>query len=194
VTRTTCFGSLSLPYTKLENHVLQRLFDHLHLFEYLDIPDLPHQLIPKLLAAPIRSVGLSIFFDREVELINLENAEIVPKAIRIEIGSEDDRYPKRFMLSFLNRVAQLGHLEELESSVMDKGNECITTRCGKALARAVRNNKNLKKFSFMVHEHQWGSRWKDLFHAVERHEGLQKFEILGYPDHADPNSNSWNGC
>ena len=48
--RATSFGSLSLEYMEVKEHLQRRLFNHLNLFEHLQVSTLPHGLLLKLLA------------------------------------------------------------------------------------------------------------------------------------------------
>ena len=183
--RTDPFGSLSLIGSVLETNDLRRLFNHFHLFEHLRADDMPGDLVLQLLAAPVKSIGFRV--DTETGRMDVGTATIVPKEIAVHTSSVSD-FPTKFMRSFLDRIAQLGHLEQLKISAWDDTQ--IPLDVGKALIHAVGANKKLTTFKLYDLRRVWDSCLQDLFAAFERHEGFCALRLQYYPKSLDPHF-SW---
>lgn len=185
--RTTLFGSLKLDRhtVKRDDRMLRQLFDHLHLFEHLDLPCVPSDLLLKLLAAPLKSICFTV--DTEDEEIDLGEADIVPKDIVVSSIMTNTTFQTRFMLSFFNRLAQLGHLERLavNASIFYRGPP-TNTDVGNALIRAVRGSKKLKRLEFHENPRVWDNCLKDLFRVLESHDTPCTVHLHDYPGALDP--------
>ncbi len=178
--RTTPFGSLSSEQS-LATSLFKTIFHQLNLFEHFRVNRLPNDLILQLLSAPVKSAGFTV--GEENKDLDLMAADIVPKDIRIQTLYE--AFPTTFMLSFLRRVAQLGHLESLELSLYE--HDLIPVEVGMALLGLIGASKNLKSLKLPVTGNVLDDQFiKDLFDVIENHEGLTVFSISTYPTKLDP--------
>ena len=173
--RTAPFGSLTLDDATLPEFNLPQLLNHLSLIDNLDFPCFPSDTILKALAAPIQSICFGV--DAQAEKMDFGTADIVPKAIVIYI-TPTDVFPTNFMLSFLQRVAELGHLESLTVEFISsyyRGGAPLAV--GDALIRAVQANKNLETLEFYNKNNKpvWDNCLRDLLRVFERTRGNARF-------------------
>ncbi len=179
--RTTPFGSLTSEKS-LATSLLKTIFHQLNLFEHFLINRLPNDLILQLLSAPVKSVGFTV--GEENKDLDLMAADILPKDIRIQTIYEA-AFPTTFMLSFLRRVAQLGHLESLELSLRE--DDPIPVEAGMALLGLLGASKNLKSLRLPVSVNALDDQFiKDLFDVIENHGRLTVFSTSVYPTKLDP--------
>ena len=141
--RTSIFGSLSLEENMFKEHTLKekdvrRIFHQLHLFERLHVDKLPNDLLLQLFSAPLKRITFQ--YAPENNDIDLSTADIVPNDIHVNL--QTDKFPTQFTLSFLHRVAQLGHLERLK--IHRFGYDTFPVHVGRAFVDAVVANKNLR--------------------------------------------------
>ena len=130
--RNTPFGSLETAGTDHDVNDIRRLFDHLDLFEYLSIYRMPSEFMLRLQSGPMKRI--SFCADEGTEGIDLTATEISLKDISIYMASHVE-FPSRLMLSFLHRVAQIGHLEKLTLTIFS--GRPVPTDVGRALIDAV---------------------------------------------------------
>ena len=135
----------------------------------------------KLLAAPMKSIGFVVGADSAG--VDLTGADIVPKDIQIDVGAPIG-FPTTFILSFLQRVAHLGHLEQLKLYFLD--DHLIPCDVGKALLHAVAASEKLRYLELDSGAYAFDGFRKDLFAVLENHQGLRNFGISRYPVDLDP--------
>jgi hypothetical protein len=176
--RKTLFGSLKILGTS--ETALTMLFHQINLFENLHVEQLSRSLILMLLSAPMKSIGFTL--GAESGAMDLTTAEIVPKDISVR--TVDNECPKIFMGSFLDRVAQLGHLESLKLALYTL--QPIAAEIGRSLMSALRANKKLKALTLIASEIMMDDHIKALFEVLEQHEGLVTFRLFNYPRARDP--------
>ncbi len=106
----------------------------------------------------------------DVAAINLE--------VRIDIGTDDD-HCAMLLISFFNRIAELGHLEGLKLSfdgygeVLHMGDASFITE---ALIGAIKGNANLKELDLSVTDYLFDEvrHRKRIFEALKYHKCLRK--------------------
>lgn len=177
--RTALFGSLSWEFA-FEANDLRRIFRHLHLFESLHVRKLPSDLILPLLSAPMKSIGFGV--GAESRGMDLTKAEIVPKNIRMRMLYEE--FPSRSMVTFLYRVAQLGHLESLDLSLRNR--YPVPVDFGKALLCAISASTQLTVLELFAGGNALIDHMKDIFGILEKRERLHTLRISDYPETLDP--------
>jgi hypothetical protein len=183
VTRTTCFGSLSLNSFEIDHGRLTRyLINRLSLFMCLKIFDLPHDLLLNFVSAPMQYIHWVLWEHAGSISLAKNRPYIVPKII--DLYSDYYFYQEPFMLQAFDLVAQSDHLEKLTLSMVHYGLE-VYARGEEALIHVVREMNNLKYLTFLACEGQWGSRLQELLQALESHKGLKEFAIREYPQRFD---------
>jgi hypothetical protein len=179
--RTSSFGSLSLT-SSVEDHDILRLSNHLHLFESINVTDPPSEFVLKLLYAPLRKLYFTV--GPRTSETDCSTANIIPKDINILLDDSVDEFPTQFMSSFLYRVAQCGHLEQLRLKFPK--NLSFPADVGRVLLDAVAANQNLRHLDLLFPGREFDLYAKDLLASLSNHRELRTFEIAGYPDQLDP--------
>ncbi len=180
--RSSSFGFLELKDTVLDESALRRIFNHFHLFEYLHVGLLPHDLLLNFMSSSLKMIRFTV--STEAETIDLTETDIVANSIHINLASGSP-FPTRFMLSFLRRVTQLGHAEMLGFTMCNEHR--VPVEVGKALVEAVVASKKLRFFSLDDYPNVSDSFIKDMFVVAESHEALRHLRISVYPNNLDPN-------
>ncbi|GAX12888.1 hypothetical protein FisN_11Hu313 [Fistulifera solaris] len=123
---------------------------------------------------------------------------IVAKDLHLKVMI-DDCYEwnwDKTLISFLKRVAQLGHFERLALSVCHWEDEFTpdynqtrrVTKVAKALVDAIRGNPSLSCLDMSDPDSlvEWGPHMKTILKALEEHSGLRSFKVKEYPRRQDP--------
>lgn len=113
-TRASSFMSLTLDYANFLDGDYQNLFQHLDLFEHVQVEFLPNDLIVPLLFSPVKT--FAFYAGDEIGRLDLNGVSMGPKHIVLHAVSSTE-FPSEFLLSFFQEVARSGHLESLKVSL-----------------------------------------------------------------------------
>lgn len=123
------------------------------------------------------------------------NALVIPAkdlVINIFLDGSDDWYHR--VVSFWNRVAELGHFEKLDLNLdyederhveylkLDDGGNSIA----EALIRVLNGNPNLKHLDVSGMHVNWSIHFRNIFKALEVHPGFRSLVVKSLPRN-DPN-------
>lgn len=152
-------------------------------------------LAGELALLPFSAKVKALDYSLDASFVNVEDLrtlQIVTKDLNVKIYlDDDDEFAYDFPLAFLDRLAELGHLEKLEF-VLDNCSHAARLdeleALAEALARVIRNNPNLTclNLSEQYMYFDWSPCLGDVFEAMEEHEGLRKVILKEYPKDEDP--------
>ncbi len=198
-TRTTSFGSLTcnsyyrqqLPMTR-EN--LIRRFQLDETLDKLGLSFLDGGLALLPFSAKVHELDYEIDGEHMQGTI-ADSLGIVTKNLNLTIFLDRVREWDDLLLSFLKRVADLGHFERLSFGValydgdIDWSMPDFSTVAplADALIRVINENQNLiySDLSETHHMIDWTSHLKNIFKALEEHKGLKIFRGGEYPPDSD---------
>ena len=185
--RESSFGSLFMfcggNRVCLSSANLQRLLKLEYVFEKLEInsPKRECALLPfSAKVNVLRYRGYTFRMQAE----DFRSLDIVPTDLSVvfTMGYEEEDWVA-LVTSFLNRVAQLGHLERLDLSIRcddDDDDEPferdVVTPVVEALVRAIRANPNLSCLVLSAADVSclhWGPHLQSIFKAMEKHKSLR---------------------
>ncbi len=193
--RQSSFGSLCLEYsenpTPFSPSNLERLFRLNTHFEKLELSGLVDECVLLPFGAKTNTLEYE-FYAETMEPASFDSLDIVTKDLRVKmfLGHDDlsiNEDHDGLVISFLNRLAELGHFERLDFSI-DAGkcfdefeNESAVIA---ALIHALKANKklvcsNLSSWCLDV------SELENLFQAIEDHQELRELYVRRYPS-SDP--------
>jgi hypothetical protein len=195
-TRQTPFGSLRLCLNKDEQGFSRANMERLLNLEVLgNIKIVPVSYEGRFLE-PLSAKVNELDYDIEARYYQPEDFEtlLIPaKDLKLTWYMDETNNYNRLLISFLNRIAQLGHVESLRISTY--GNQWVDDHetldfiefpeLTKALIGAITGNKKLKHLD-LSHCYFMGNflhhlDFKEVFQAIENHEGLRTLLIYGYP-------------
>ncbi len=197
--RQSTFGSLyfkfhseDMPFSSAN---IKRLLQ-LNIFEKLAPFILDKECV--LLPFSTKVKTLEYQFDAQlVEPQDFDSLEIITKDLKVKMYLDNVFYVKdccERLISFLNRVAQLGHLEKFTFSI-DFGDEGYNDQyefkrvkpIAEALIRAILCNPNLVylDISDTIWIVDWAPHLQAIFKAMEGHKRLTTFIVRDYPPEAD---------
>lgn len=197
-TRQSPFGSLyidfdmdGMPFCRTN---LFRLFQ-LEIFETLSCSFLDEELVLRPFYAKVKALNYEInaFY---IEPRDFDSLDIVTNDLQFRLYVENNDSWEGIMISFLNRVAELGHFERFGFSV-DCGRRYTSSHelepVAEALVLAIKTNPKLTHLNLSDSHWRmdWGPHFQIIFKAVEEHKSLRTV-ILSDRNWTDDNY-SWLG-
>ena len=185
------FGSLSMTLYKDDDtpvsfsHTnLKRLFQ-LDVFENLKITISDKESVLLPLSARVNALECEIDA-KHVQARHFDSLDIVTKDLNVTINLDDVDNWSAVLISFLNRVATLGHFERLSFSVggWDDDREPIehdeVQPVAEALIRVIHANPKLKHMD-LSDKCNWNLDWiphmQNIFKALEEHDSLRTLVV-----------------
>ena len=195
--RQTSFGSLEIACNKckpIRCSNLQRILN-LDVFDKLQMPCLDKELALIPFSTKVKTLSYTIDA-KHVALKDVDSLEIVATdlclKIRVHLDVDTEEW-EAVLVSFLNRVAGLGHFERLTIALHDYGvgddeseNDMDATPVvAQALVGAIRGNPKLSHLNVSQTVFRWTPHIDDIFGAMEDHEGLRTLIVGYYPRRND---------
>ncbi|GAX16386.1 hypothetical protein FisN_10Hh396 [Fistulifera solaris] len=180
--RTSIFGSLCLHFNRrnpftTENYVrllqLERVVEKLELYMFRPDALLPFQ-------AQVHSLNYRID-DYEIEKTDFETLPIVAKELTLSIHITRTENWSDSIVTFLDRVAQLGHFEHLGLEI-DLWHEVDYTQMAwiaAAIVRVLQNNPSMVSLDLSKNRYavEYTPYLTILFQAMEGHPNLRTFRV-----------------
>ncbi|GAX25470.1 hypothetical protein FisN_12Lu011 [Fistulifera solaris] len=113
----------------------------------------------------------------EADAIDLTSIDIVSRDIELGAQSKDDLFPSGFVVSYFDRLGELGHLNALGFRFLDATS--MSTEVGGALCRVVAACPKLAQLE-LSYRYTYHGFIEDLFAVLETHPGLRTLRIDGY--------------
>jgi hypothetical protein len=189
--RQFSFGSLFLSYDRfacdngempIRLEYLERIL-RLSVFETFGvgpIPDKECAILPFVMTNALHyEIGAKHFASSL-----FASLQIVPRELSITLNLDDLKGDDwhRYVIAFLNRLSQLGHLERLDLSIERSSWDYyrdMLNRIIHALIAVIHANPRLKRLSLFDNAHssplEWTPFLPNLYRAMERHESLLSF-------------------
>ncbi len=198
--REFCFGQFATEFQMEKESVLpfsraniNRLFTLTNMFEKLVVEGLLDEenvMLP--FSAPVNALSYHIHA-KNLQWADVDSLDIVAQDIDFRFYMKSVKDWDTFLVSFLNRVAVLGHFKALSFAFADIIDEERSVefaesldkvnRVAKALIRVIRCNPQLSllDLSSSSCDVKWDPLIRCMFKAMEDHEGLRIFMIKKYP-------------
>ena len=189
--RKFSFGSLLIHCGEdrmcLSSASLQRLLKLEYLFDKLRIysPNRECALLPLL--AKVDALSCTVAAEH-IQPNDFKNLDIVTKDLTFTMFMKEDDEWDALLISFLNRVAQLGHFEKLRLSIRLQWPRAElleyddVARVAVALTRAIHANPKLLCLDLSCNSSllHYGPHLQSIFKSMEEHEGLRTFAVQSY--------------
>ncbi len=167
-------GNISIIFKENLKRLLQ-----LTTFDKLTLSFLPENLVDLPFSAPVRSLDYTIN-NLSVLSRQFEPLDIMAKELSLELHYDSFEFPTGYLLSFLRRVAQLGHFEGLAFDVRTAlGRIIAPTHIARELIQAITANQKLTYLDLTCPFLYWSDHLEEIFKAMETHKGLRLFRIEG---------------
>jgi hypothetical protein len=194
--RQSSFGSLSLSYDRntcdkgempVAHEYLERILklDVFQSFDVGPIHDKECALLPFVMTTDTLHYEIGA---KTVESSHFASLRIVPRELSITLNLDglqrDDWH--RYVIAFLNRLSELGHLERLDLSLERSSWDYyrdMLNRIVQALIGVIHTNPRLKRLSLCDSSSsilEWTPYLQILFQAMESHNSLLSFRMQRY--------------
>ncbi|GAX16087.1 hypothetical protein FisN_20Hu236 [Fistulifera solaris] len=160
-TRNSSFGSFCVDFedqgSPLDNYNLKRLLK-LDVFETLDIRCPYKECVLPMFSAKAKTLRCTVDpDDAELEDFKVLNVVTSDVGLKVVLRGDDSQWDE-VLVSFLNRVAELGHLERSQSTMIRE------------------NIKLLRIYNIdTCHDFDWSVHYKAILGSMEEHKGLRTF-------------------
>ena len=195
--RRSCFGSLCIAIYYAELHMpfsqanLERLFKLEEIFNEFGIRCMYEEgaLLPFSAKTQVLDYAICATY---IQPQDFDTIHVAAKRLKFALNylnGDVDNWDV-MLISFLNRVAQLGHFESLCFSVRYFDEENIeryaferVARVAEALICAINANPNLRHLDLSKTHHflNWGPHLQNLFKAMEERKGPLAIILSAYP-------------
>ncbi len=191
--RTSSFGSLDFAYYNIERFVnddnLERLLK-LEILEKLSLYILEEEYALLPFSTHLTALGYTINL-MDMQEADLNSLNIIAKDLNLAINLDNVRDWDELLISFLNRVADLGHFERLcfrfyfREGGAYQVDVKVVARVAQALVRVMNANKNLQvlDLSRFLSALDWYPHMNYFLNAMKDNESLRRFKIKEYPLH-----------
>ncbi|GAX18851.1 hypothetical protein FisN_26Hh153 [Fistulifera solaris] len=188
--RQSSFGSLFITYDRfacdndempIRPEYLERIL-RLHVFETLGVGPIPEKECALLPFAMTNALHYEIGAKTLASSL-FASLQIVPRELTITLNLDDLKGDDwhRYVITFLNRLAQFSHLERLDLSLERSSWDYyrdMLHRIVLALVAVIHANPRLKRFSLFDNARssfEWTPWLVNVYRAMERHESLLSF-------------------
>ena len=174
--RASSFGSLEFKgRMSLTIGTLKRIFELNYVIEELGLPCLNPEFVLLPFSAKVRQLDYEIRTSTLSEA-ELQSLQIVTRQLCIRIGDvERDTFPTNVVLSFFQRVAELGHFVELKVKFLFNDDEFdIPDSVVQQVIRAANANSNLQILDLTTEDEEvaWDPHVGTLLDGLKDHKGL----------------------
>ena len=181
--RKSSFGRLDFgDKVALNDENLKRLLQ-IEMIDHLGLPELKDELA--LLPFSTKAKYLDYDFSSASSLLseaNLKSLHIVPSKLAFTIKEDGDAFPTEVALSFLRRLADIGHFEELKVKFTFDDiqlevdlPDCIVDE----IIRTALANPKLQVLNLSTDDDQveWDSHLETVFQGLKDHKGLRALTV-----------------
>ena len=177
--RTSLFGALAFETSiTMHDDSLKRLLQ-CDMIGHLALPELNDEMALLPFVANVHRLDYQIRSSSLLEA-NLQSLHIVPSKLAIKIREGSDTFPTEPVLSFLRRLADLGHFVELkvrftfdfdDDELQMEITDCVVDE----LIRTALANPKLQLLDLSTGEKdvKWDSHLETLFTGLKGHQGLR---------------------
>lgn len=186
--RQNSFGRLSLDRTTLTDFNLRRLCDDLSLFEKLEFPEMPSDLLLKAFSAPMQFMGCII--DDENAATDLSSIDIAPKEVSVLLSCSCSAFPTTAVLSLFRNLAASRHLERLVFYLYC--GHLVPREVARELINMLKNSSKLRRLELLCFQGKWDGYMQEILACLEDSLCLEylTLEVNQYPTNLDPDF-SW---
>ncbi len=195
--RHSCLGKFTFClWTKGRNVIpvshtnLTRLFKLTDVFEQITVESADEKSVLLPFTAQVNALKYQ-FYAEYLQQADLESLDIATKDLDLWVYLDNLDEWDSVLVKLMNRLAKSGHFERLCFAFGFRENQLNwrfddfdkMDRVAKALIRVIRSNPQLSHFdlSSSLCKVDWNPHVKNMFEAMENHEGLRTFAIKNYP-------------
>ncbi|GAX28089.1 hypothetical protein FisN_2Hu090 [Fistulifera solaris] len=175
--RQSKFGSLGIDErTTLTDENLDRLLQ-LDVIDHLSLPLLdPEERALRAFAVQVESLKYAIWLPTLLKA-DFQSFQVVAKKLDLNIEYGGETIPTEATLSFLQRLATLGHFEELRLAFYLDGDTVAPECLYEAIMHVALANSNLKVLDLTDSYLDWGLRMEMVFESLQDHKGLSQIKV-----------------
>jgi hypothetical protein len=175
--RQSKFGSLGIDErTTLADENLDRLLQ-LNVMDHLSLPSLdPEERALCAFAVQVESLKYAIWLPTLLKA-DFQSFQVVAKKLHLNMENGGETIPTEATLSFLRRLATLGHFEELRLAFYLDGDTVPPECLYEAIMHVALANSNLKVLDLTDSYLDWGLRMEMVFESLQDHKGLSQIKV-----------------
>lgn len=192
-TRQSSFGSLYIDFEEngypFSTQNIKRLVKLEGTFEKIGFFILPKENVLIPFSAKANALEYQ-FKAKSIQPEDFNSVDISPKDLVLNMFLDGVVDWDKPLISFLNRLAALGHFEKLDLNLdylddveQHELDDASSNIVAEAMVRVITSNRNLKHLDVSgMHEHlNWDIHLQNIFKAMEDHEGIRTLVLRKFP-------------
>lgn len=186
--RKDSFGSLAFGGDTLNDDNLKRFFNHLALFEKIDFPVLPNELLLRALSAPMKFIHCNISDNNAA--VDLSSVDISVQGLYVYLSCRNHAFLLAIMRSLFHGLAH--HAARLEHFQIFLSFESrLPVEVAQKFFDALKASQKLRSLDLSwFSEGFYGCFIMNLLANLEEHASLETLKVRAYPTDLDPDF-SW---